>query len=831
MSQPKDPFADREAANYTQPIVSREFILKTLEQAQGPQTYEALIELFGLADDDSLEALRRRLNAMIRDGQLLRNRKGAFGCIDKLSLIRGRIQAHRDGYGFLTPTDSSDDIYLSFRQMRKVFDGDEALVRLFTDGSRKREGAIVEVLSHNTEQVIGRFCSEKGASFVRPDNPRQTHDVMLSADSADKATPGQFVLVNITRQPNHNNPPLGEIAEVVGDHMAPGMEIDVAIRAHSIPHIWPDAVTKEAAVLGAEVAEADKRGRVDLRDKPLVTIDGEDARDFDDAVYCEKKKSGGWRLYVAIADVSHYVPIDSALDKEATLRATSVYFPDHVVPMLPEAISNGLCSLNPHVDRLAIVCEMSVSSAGKVSRYKFYEAVIHSHARLTYTLVGKMIDEAGNAKSEVRKTHASIIPTIDTLTDLYQALREARSARGAIDFETVETRIQFDKHRKIEQIVPVVRNHAHKLIEECMLCANVSAARFIDKHKLAGLFRVHSGPKEQKLINLRAFLSELGLSLGGAEKPTPADYQALLSTIGDRPDAHVIQTVMLRSLSQAVYQPDNDGHFGLAYTAYAHFTSPIRRYPDLLIHRALRHVIRSKVDSIHVKRVPGVKALPKERIYPYSMSDMMALGEQSSVAERRADEATRDVVSWLKCEFLQDHVGDEFEGIVTGVTHFGLFVELKDLYVEGLVHISSLPADYYQFEPAFHRLIGERTRQVFGLGDSLTVRVVSVNLDERKVDFECVSVVARGKKARTKLAKPEGKADGKKKSGSKRKSKSKGASKAKSSDKASEKSSDKPSGKSSDKPKSKKAVKGKADSKPASAKPKKRKPKKKKASE
>lgn len=812
MSQPKDPFADREAANYSQPIVSREFILTALEQAQGPQTFEALSEQFGLTEEQPLEALRRRLHAMVRDGQLLRNRKGAFGCIDKLSLIRGRIQSHRDGYGFLVPTDASDDIYLSFRQMRKVFDGDEALVRLFTDGSRKREGAIVEVLSHNTQQVVGRFYSEQGTSYVRPDNPRQTHDVVLSADSLNRATPGQFVLANITRQPTRNSPPLGEISEVVGDHMAPGMEIDVAIRAHNIPHVWPDDVVQQANQLGSEVAEADKLDRIDLRDKALVTIDGEDARDFDDAVYCEKKKSGGWRLYVAIADVSHYVPINSALDQEAILRATSVYFPDHVVPMLPEAISNGLCSLNPQVDRLAIVCEMSVSAAGKVSRYKFYEGIIHSHARLTYTKVGKMIDEAGETESAIRAEYAHVLPTIDTLTELYHALRQARAKRGAIDFETTETRIQFDSDRKIEQIVPVVRNHAHKLIEECMLCANVSAARFIEKHQLAGLFRVHSGPKEQKLTNLRSFLNELGLSLGGGEKPTPADYQALLSTIGHRPDAHVIQTVMLRSLSQAVYQPDNEGHFGLAYQAYAHFTSPIRRYPDLLVHRAIRHVIRSTKASNHVERVAGAKVIPKAKIYPYDINDMLTLGEQSSTAERRADEATRDVVSWLKCEFLQDHVGEEFSGIVTGVTHFGLFVELKDLYVEGLVHISTLPADYYQYEPAFHRLVGERTRQIFGLGDSLSVRVASVNLDERKVDFECVSVIAKGKKVRKKLAKPPTDSEGKKKSARKKKAKSKSGDKAK-----------KTTG-------SKKSAKTKAEAKPTAKKSVKNKAKKKKKS-
>ena len=751
-----DPNQAREAEKYDNPIPSREYILDILDKAPGPMTHEALCEVLNLNDEDSIEALRRRLIAMSRDGQLLSNRKSGYGVLNKMDLIRGRVQGHKDGFGFVIPAEGGDDLYLSYRQMRRVLDGDEVLVReTGRDFKGRREGSIVEVLAHHTHQVVGRYFSESGIYFVRPDNARISHDILIAPESRGQAKRGQFVVVEITQQPGRKNPPAGRVLEILGEHMAPGMEIDVAIRSHGIPHMWPSDVQAEANELPAEVDDADKHDRVDLRQLPFVTIDGEDARDFDDAVYCEPKKSGGWRLYVAIADVSHYVALGTGLDREAQVRGNSVYFPDFVVPMLPEALSNGLCSLNPKVDRLSMVCEMTVSAAGKVSGYKFYEAVIHSHARLTYTQVGEALAGRGEKKpgfgrkllnklgfkggsTAVSADHpvVPVMPHVVQLHELYGALRAARTERGAIDFETVETRILFDEQRKIDQIVPVVRNDAHKLIEECMLAANVCAARFLEKHELPALYRVHEGPREEKLENLREFLGELGLSLPGKGEPKPSSYQQLLQSIDGRNDANLIQTVMLRSLSQAKYQPDNEGHFGLAYSAYAHFTSPIRRYPDLLVHRAIRHIVRSQIDSKQVVRVDGAKTIPKQKIYPYDTAAMLALGEQSSLTERRADDATREVVSWLKCEYLQDHVGDEFEGIVAAVTSFGLFVELKDLYVEGLVHITNLPHDYYHFEAAQHRLIGERTRQVFRLGDELSVRVAGVNLDDRKVDLE-----------------------------------------------------------------------------------------------
>jgi ribonuclease R len=507
------------------------------------------------------------------------------------------------------------------------------------------------------------------------------------------------------------------------------MEIEVSLRMHGIPHQWPEAVREEAARFAPEPRTADKARRFDLRDLPFVTIDGEDAKDFDDAVFCERRARGGWRLLVAIADVSHYVRPGTALDLEARNRSTSVYFPGRVVPMLPEELSNGLCSLKPEVDRLALVCEMELSPAGELGRFWFFEGVIRSAARLTYTRV------AATLAGEDAGIRESLVPQLRELHALYSVLRAAREARGAIDFESNETRIVFGLDRKIEEVVPVERNDAHKLIEECMLAANVAAARFLARHKLPALYRVHEGPSGEKLKTLRRFLGELGLSLRGGDKPQPGDYQLLMGTIGERPDHHVIQTVMLRSLSQARYQPDNLGHFGLNYEAYAHFTSPIRRYPDLLVHRALRAVIRSEERSTQVRRDERVKPVPRAEHYPYDLRAMTELGEHCSMTERRADDAVRDVMAWLKCEYLQEHAGEEFAGVISGVTGFGLFVELDGIQADGLVHVSSLQNDYYHFDASGQRLIGERTRRVYRLGDRVRVQIARVDLDERKIDL------------------------------------------------------------------------------------------------
>lgn len=742
--QSLDPEAAREAEKYDNPIPSRELILQHLSERGSPAAREELVAEFGLTTDEQLEALRRRLRAMERDGQLIYTRRGTYAPVDKLDLIRGRISGHRDGFGFMVPDDGSDDLFLSPAQMRLVFDGDRVLARVSgLDRRGRREGAIVEVIERAHEIIVGRYFEEAGIGFVEADNPKIQQEVLVTPGRTGGARVGQFVAIKITHWPTARFQPQGDIVEVIGNYMAPGMEIDVALRSYDIPHVWPEAVVKEARKLKPEVEEKDKEHRVDLRHLPFVTIDGEDARDFDDAVYCEKNSgrwklfSGGWKLYVAIADVSHYVKVGSALDEEAQKRGNSVYFPERVVPMLPEELSNGLCSLNPHVDRLAMVCEMNMSKSGELLDYQFYEAVIHSHARLTYNKVSYMLEQPKSSEGKaLREEYQEVLPHLKQLYALYQALLAARHERGAIDFETQETRIVFGAGRKIAEIRPTQRNDAHKLIEECMLAANVATARFMLDHEMPSLYRVHDGPPAERVEKLKAFLGELGLALHkGKLGPVPKDYQKLLASIQGRPDFHLIQTVMLRSLSQAVYSAENNGHFGLNYEAYTHFTSPIRRYPDLLVHRAIRSVIRSKRETKHVQRA-GAASMPKARIYPYDEAALEKLGEQCSMTERRADEATRDVVNWLKCEFMQDRVGEIFEGVITAATGFGIFVELKDIYVEGLVHVTALPADYYHFDPVHHRLAGERSGRSFRLGDSVAVKVMRVDLDERKIEFE-----------------------------------------------------------------------------------------------
>ena len=734
-----DPFASREAEKYDNPIPSREFILKHLEASVGPLSHEELCAVFELDNADAIEALRRRLGAMERDGQAVRNRRGGYGPLDKMNLIKGRVSGHPEGFGFVISPTKDADVFLSSRQMRRVFDGDEVVVRITgTDRKGRSEGAIVEVVERRTEQLVGRYFAENGIHFVRPDNPRISQDVLLVADGTGGAEPGQIVVATITQQPDRRHQAAGRVSSVLGEHLAPGLEIDIAIHNFSIPNAWSAALEKEVEGISSEVLEVDKGLRVDLRELPLVTIDGEDARDFDDAVYCQPASRNGWTLYVAIADVSHYVKPGSELDLEAYQRGNSVYFPGQVVPMLPEKLSNGLCSLQPAVDRLCIVCEMRIDASGKVVRFRFYEAVMHSRARLTYTQVASMIEQRGDTDSGVRKQFAHIVEHVDHLHDLYQALCERRDVRGAIDFETTETRILFDAERKIEKIIPTERTEAHRLIEECMLSANVCAATLLEKSKLPVLYRVHEVPKEEKLDNLREFLGEIGLSLPGGDSPSPLDYQVVLSQVTDRPDAAVIQSVMLRSMRQAVYQDDNKGHFGLNYEAYSHFTSPIRRYADLLVHRAIRGLLRSKKRVAHLNRVEGAELWPLTQSYPYNAEQISEAGSHCSMTERRADEATRSVDSWLKCQYLVDHVGDGFSGVVTSVTGFGLFVQLDELFIEGLVHITGLPRDYYNFEAAHHRLVGERTRRVFRLGDRLNVIVTRVDVDERKIDFDLV---------------------------------------------------------------------------------------------
>ncbi|MFI4956807.1 MAG: ribonuclease R [Gammaproteobacteria bacterium] len=710
----QDPFFEREAQKYDTPIPSREFILLTLEKMGKPQSFEDIAAELNLRGEQDIEALSRRLNAMVRDGQLAVNRRGTFGLLDKMRLVAGRIQAHKDGFGFLVPDDGSKDLYLSPFEMRQVFHGDRALVREgVPDRKGRLEGKIVEVLERNTLQVVGRYAVEEGVPFVIPSSREIAQDILIHQGELHPKS-GDIVVVKITHPPTPNKYAMGVVTEILGEHMAPGLEVDVAMRAYQLPFQFDPEVEAEVRAWTETVPKEAYANRKDLRDLHFVTIDGEDAKDFDDAVYAQKTK-GGFKLFVAIADVAYYVKPGSALDRSAYDRGNSVYFPNRVVPMLPEILSNGLCSLKSDVDRLVMVCEMDITNAGVIKHYSIYDAVICSKARLTYTRVAALLD---NQPNDIPET---LVEDIRTLDLLYERLAAQRLKRGAIDFETVETLILFDDNKKISKIMPRVRNKAHKLIEECMLAANQSVAEFLLEHDMPALFRVHEKPLPEKLNELRQFLGPFGLVLGGGDDPHPKHYAKLIESIRDRDDKHLLQTVTLRSMKQAVYTKDNMGHFGLAFDTYTHFTSPIRRYPDLLVHRALKAVLAGRVKKADIDE----KAL-------------VQMGQHCSMTERRADEATRDVTHWLKCEYMLDHVGEVFEGMITSVTGFGIFVELTDIYVEGLVHVSSLDNDYYQFDAIHHRLTGDRTGVIFRIGDKITVKVTAVHLDDRKIDFALV---------------------------------------------------------------------------------------------
>jgi len=713
-----DPDYAGEKEKHASPLPSRRFLLKTLTAHAGPLTAPELGVLLGLTPEEASDGLDKRLQAMVRDGQLVQNRRGAYGTLPRMNVVKGRVQGHRDGYGFLIREDAGGpDIFLGPRQMRQLLPGDVVLVRISGQDARGRpEGTVVEVVERVTQSIVGRYVLQQGLGYVIPDNPRITHDILVPPGAHGGAKAGQMVVVELTTPPGARTLPAGRIKEVLGDHLAPGMEIEAAIRAHGLPHEWPADVEREAAALPKTVSAADTQGRHDFRPLPLVTIDGEDARDFDDAVHAQRQKAGGWKLWVAIADVAAYVKPGSALDREGLLRGNSVYFPERVIPMLPEALSNGLCSLNPDVDRLCMVCEMHIADDGEITGGKFYDGVMHSQARLTYTQVFNALEDPQGAEGE-RFRH--LLPHLQTLDEVFKALFEARTRRGAIDLDSSETKVVFGADRKIERIVAVTRNRAHRIIEECMIAANIEAAKFVLKHERPAPHRVHAQPDVMKVALLREFLAERGFVLGGGDKPRPKDYAKLLERARGRVDYNLIQTVALRSLMQARYSSEATGHFGLALEHYAHFTSPIRRYPDLLLHRAIKNIL-------HKRKAAELG----------SAADIEVHSAHCSTTERRADEATRDVLTWLKCEYMSSRVGESFVGVVNAVVPFGLFVELEGLYIEGLVHISGLKNDYYKHEPSMHRLRGERTGRVYGLGQKLRVKVVRVNLDERKIDLE-----------------------------------------------------------------------------------------------
>ncbi|MBV4413585.1 ribonuclease R [Enterobacteriaceae bacterium YMB-R22] len=756
-----DPFQEREAEKYSNPIPSREFILDHLSKREKPASRDELAVELNIEGEEQHEALRRRLRAMERDGQLIFTRRQCYALPERLDLVKGKVIGHRDGYGFLRVEGRKDDLYLSSEQMKACIHGDEVLAQpLGADRRGRREARIVRVLVPRTGQIVGRYFTDAGVGFVVPDDSRLSFDILIPPQEIQGARMGFMVVVELTQRPTRRTKAIGKIVEVLGDNMGTGMAVDIALRTHDIPYVWPPAVEHEVAGLNEQVPESAKAGRIDLRSLPLITIDGEDARDFDDAVYCEKKRGGGWRLWVAIADVSYYVRPHTALDNEARSRGTSVYFPSQVVPMLPEVLSNGLCSLNPQVDRLCMVCEMTISARGTLSTYKFYEAVMSSHARLTYTKVWHMLQ--GDA--ELREQYHPLVKPVEELHRLYKTLDEARAGRGGISFESEEAKFIFNADRRIERIEQTVRNDAHKLIEECMILANVAAARFVEKHKEPALFRVHDTPTTEAINAFRSVLSELGLTLPGGDKPQPSDYSALLASIADRPDHEMLQTMLLRSMKQAIYDPENRGHFGLALSSYGHFTSPIRRYPDLLLHRAIKYQL-AKLDGNEAR-------LAQNGGWHYSVEEMLQLGEHCSMTERRADEATRDVADWLKCDFMLDQVGQVFHGVISSVTGFGFFVRLDELFIDGLVHVSSLDNDYYRFDQIGQRLIGESGGQTYRLGDRVEVKVEAVNMDERKIDFSLISSEraprGAGKTAREKAKKSAGKGAGKRRQAGKR---------------------------------------------------------------
>ena len=698
-----DPHYDREAEKYESPIPSREHILSFIQEK--PRSKRQLFDLLALADEQK-KAFERRLRAMVRDKQLSCNKSGVYRPFSNRGLLTGTVIANPKGFGFVALDKGGKDLRLTSQQMKLVFHGDKIRVRLL---NKKLDAEIVEVLE-TVKTLVGRLHLDGKKPYVVVDDRRIKHNIEIT-ELIDGCLDNQVVVVEMLSSPTIDSDAKGKISSIIGNYLDEGVEVDSAIYRHQIPAVFSEKALKESAQLPTKVIPKDKKNRIDITKLELITIDGEDSRDFDDAVYAEPTKNG-WKLLVAIADVSHYVKEGSELDSESYERGNSVYFPHRVVPMLPEAISNGLCSLNPKVERLSMVCEMSIDPLGELLDYKFYSAVMLSHARLTYTQVNEMLE---NKKSSLRKTFSNVADNIDFLYGLYKTLRISRQKRGVMDFDRIESQILFDNKGKIKDIVASSRNDAHRLIEECMLMANQAAAKFLQKNNEDFLYRSHPKPTAEKVELTQKFLTAIGLTLEGGIEPESRNFAKVLKQAKGRDDENIIKTVVLRTMKQATYTPVNEGHFGLAFEDYAHFTSPIRRYPDLLVHRAIKRVLNN------TSREPSGK--------------MIEFGTHLSMTERRADDASRDVEQWLKCEYMRDKVGESFHGVISGVAGFGLFVELSEVYVEGLVSIRDLKDDYFIFDDVHHQLKGQRGGKIYRLGDMIKVKVASVNLDDRKIDF------------------------------------------------------------------------------------------------
>lgn len=719
----KDPNYKREQEKYDDPIPSREYIVDVIRAHKKSMSREQIIRALNMTKAHHIEALRRRLNAMLRDVDLVLV-KERFELPERLDLILGTVIGHKDGMGFLRPDDGSSDLMIAHRCMRRYFHDDQVLAQPIGFNHRGRpECRIIQLRVARSDLIVGTVRMKQDMCFVIPKDKRIQHWIEVPADARKQAEEQQVVVVQLMTRPAYQRKAQGKIVEILDQEDQVGMEIQIALRNFDLPHEWSPPVIKQVSRFPDKVTPAECANRVDLRHLPLVTIDDEDSKDFDDAVYAEPLADGAYKLLVAIADVSHYVKKDSVLDQEALARGNSVYFPSQVLPMLPEALSNGLCSLNERVDRLCMACDMVINAAGEVASYQFYPAVMHSHKRLTYTKVAHFL-----ATGELELDSQFLQPHLQHLQHVYGLLSHEREQRGAIGFETQEMKFVFDQDSRIQSIVPRVRNDAHKVIEECMIAANVAAAKFVLANKGETLYRVHESPSEEKLVAFHSLLAEKGISMNKVDEPHPKVYANLMKRISDRPDRAQIQVLLLRSMKQARYTADNEGHFGLALEQYAHFTSPIRRYPDLQLHREIRYLLARQRGQVKEKFTP-------DGGYLYDVEELDALGLHCSMTERRADDATREVSDWLKCEYMQQFVGQEFDAQIVSLTSFGFFARLTDWFIDGLVHITSLTDDFYQFDPDKQHLLGEHTRRCFKMTDKVRIRVVNVSLEDKQIDF------------------------------------------------------------------------------------------------